>query len=334
MQLTIDELKKLIGSDARLDTRKKNLYGNCPKCGENEFGISLSDNHRFGCFRKKQCGFNGNIFTLLLFLGKSVYEVKPGFTPRAKLENKLSIYDTETLNLNIEDCKLPMGFKRIVDNEYLNGRGFTKQDYDKYKPGTSVDPRLKDYVIFPIEQGGSNKAYVARSNKTKEEIEQINILRELKGIKEKVKRYINSSSDFSKILLGIDEFTENTTTALIVEGLFDKKNTDDKLNLASQEEVKCVCTWKCHVSPEQIYLLQQAGIDTVILLYDPDVIAEIKKVGFELENYFNVWIAFNPNGLDPGDMTEEMFHNVLDDLKTPSQFNVDKMPVRKLQKKQ
>lgn len=333
MQLTVDELKKLV-ADARLDARKKNLYGICPKCGENEFGVSLADNHRFGCFRKKQCGFNGNIFTLLAFLGKNVYEIKPGFTPRAKLENKLSIYETESLDLVVPDCKLPMGFKRVYDNEYLNSRGFIAEDYERYKPGISSDPRLKDYVIFPVEQAGSIKAYISRSNKTKEEIDQINAARQLKGIKEKVKRYLNSTSDFSKILLGVDEFTENTNTALMVEGLFDKKNTDDKLQLHNQEEVKCVCTWKCHVSPEQIFLLQQGGIDTVILLYDPDVIAEIIKTAFELENYFNVWVAFNDNGLDPGDMTKEMFDTALSTIRTPSQFSIAKMPVRKLLKKQ
>lgn len=334
MQLSVDELKKITGQDLRFDTRKKNLYGTCPKCGEEEFGISLSDNHRFGCFRKKNCGFRGNIFTLLSFFNKNVFEVKPGYAPRAKLENKLLISDEQDIDLTLPDCPLPLGFKQFTEeSEYLKNRGFVKADYAKYKPGFSSDPRLKDYVIFPIERGGVIKAYIARSNKPKEEIEQLNTLYKLQGLKKKVRRYVNSTSDFSKILLGIDETTENTTTAILVEGLFDKKNVDDKLMLDNQEEVKCMCTWKCGCSIEQIFLLQQSGIDTVVLMYDPDVIDEIKKTAFELESYFHVWVAYNENGLDPGDMTAEMFDDVFGSLKTPSQFNLTKMSVRKLTKK-
>jgi DNA primase len=333
MTLTVEELQRLIG-ESHLDVRKKNLYGTCPKCGGDEFGVSLSENHRFGCFRKKECGFQGNIFSLLGYLGKSIYEVKPGFTPRAKLENKLLINEVEELDLKLDDMKLPFGFKRIAQNDYLDSRGFTQSDYEKYKPGYSlIDPRFKDYLIFPVEQYGSNKAYVARSNKTKEEITEYNTLHKLKGDGKKIYRYVNSTSDFSKILLGINEFTENTTTAILVEGLFDKRNTDDKLGLEDQEEVKCVCTWKCAVSPEQVYLLQQYGIDTIILLYDPDVVDEIKKTAFELEKYFNVWVGFNAGGFDPGDMTKPMFDDMLETLKTPSQFSTSRVAVQKLVRK-
>src|SRR5690606_10383412 len=69
MKLTRKQIEQLI-QDTSLDHKGKNLYGKCPKCGHNEFGISLEDNHRFNCFRKKECGFQGNIYTLLKFLGK------------------------------------------------------------------------------------------------------------------------------------------------------------------------------------------------------------------------------------------------------------------------
>lgn len=336
MRLEATELKQLIGEDAVLDDRKKNLYGTCPKCNYKEFGISLSENHRFGCFRKKQCGFAGNIFTLLNYLGKSVYEIQPGYEFHATLERKLLIHQqVADLIVDIPNVSMPLGWQQIESHDYLDQRGFTEDDYEKYKPGiATIDPRYKDYIIFPIEQENSGiKAYIARSLKSKEEIEEINAFYKVKGIDKKVLRYINSNSDFSKILLGIDECTEKTKTIILVEGLFDKRNTDNKLGLHTQEEVKCCCTWKCGVSPEQIFLLQQRGIETIILIYDPDVINEIKKAAFELEMYFQVWVGFNKKGSDPGAMLEEEFDDVLSTLQTPSQFDQTKLAVRQLRKK-
>lgn len=336
MQLSIEELKELI-EDAHLDSRRKNLYGICPKCHHDEFGISLSDNHRFGCFRKKHCGFNGNIYTLLAFLGKTVAEVKPGFVPRAQLENKLLITNEEGFNLELPDCTLPFGWKPYepMNCDYLNQRGFTIEDYKKYTPGfTIVDTRYQGFVIFPIKPyGEQTKAFIARNLKDKNEIERINNFYELKGSKRRVKRYLNSDSDFAKILGGFDEITENTTSVILVEGLFDKINVNRVLELEKQDEVKCCCTWKCSTSPEQIFLLQQAGIETVIVLYDPDVPHEIEKAAFQLELYFNTYVGYNKKGSDPGDMLFDEFDDVLSSLQTPSQFSLTTLGVKKLIKK-
>jgi glutaredoxin-related protein len=334
MKLTLDEIKQLVNI-VRLDRKKENGYGICLECGQDEFGISLKDNHRFGCFRKKACGFSGNIFTLLRYLGKSIAEVKPGFEPRAKLGGKLMIdEEKEKLNVELEDCSMPTGWKRVMDHWYLEQRGFTKEDYERFEVGvTTIDPRFREMVIFKVSQNGTNKAYIARSTKAKKEIERLNKSFKAQGSTVKVLRYKNSESEYGKILLGIEECTENTTTVIVVEGLFDKINTDRQLRLLDQEEIKCVCSFKCGCSDEQVMLLQQTGIDTIVLLYDPDVINEIKKAAWDLENYFNVHVGFDEMGRDPGDMLEEDFDEVFKNLRTPSQFSTEKMNVLELRKK-
>jgi hypothetical protein len=332
MQLTLGELKTLVNLE-RLDNRKQNAYGFCPSCGQDEFGISLADNHRFGCFRKAKCGFTGNIFTLLAFLGKRIVDVKPGFEPRQRMENKLAIAEEVKIDLTLPDCTMPAGWKRINHIDYLQERGFEESDYERFIVGqTAIDPRFKNWTIFAIPQFGSIKGYVARNPKSKKELDQINKARKARG-ERPLLRYQNSSTDFSKMLLGIEEVTEKTTTGILVEGIFDKQNTDKKLGLATQDEVKCMCTFKCGVSDEQVFLLQESGISDIVLLYDPDVIDEIKKAAWKLDNYFNVYVAFNDEGADPGDMTDEDFDRVLSKLKTPSQFTTSKIDVPELKRK-
>lgn len=335
MQLTLDELKGLVEL-TRLDHRQKNAYGICPSCKHDEFGISLEDGHRFGCFRKSKCGFNGNIFTLLRFLGKQINDIIPNFVPRARLEGKLMI-DEEAVELDLvlPDENMPVGWKRIDHHPYLEARGFAPEDYEKFKVGvTKIDSRfMNHWIVFGIMQDGKNKAYIGRSTRTKAAIDLINQKNKEAGIKAKELRYKNSSSDFSKILLGIEECTENTTTVILVEGLFDKQSVDRKLRLDNQEQIKCCCTFKCGASDEQVALLQRQGISDVALMYDPDVIEEIKKAAWKLERYFNVSIAFNGDGKDPGDMSEDDFDRVFGEMQSPAQFASSKLDVPELKKK-
>lgn len=332
MQLSVEELQQLLPG-AHLDRRGKNLYATCPSCQQNEFGISLADNHQFGCFRKKDCGFSGNIFTLLAYLGKTVHDVKPSYTPRATIDiDKMLVHEQVVLDLQIADCNMPMGFKRVLYHPYLEERGFEEDDYDRYWAGVSnIDPRYKDFIIFGIKQFGHTKATVARSIKSKEEIKKLSEYYKKIGSKKKVLRYINSNSDFAKILLGIEEVTEKTDTVIIVEGLFDKQNTDKVLGLKGQEEVKCVASFKCGLSNEQMHLLQRSGVKKIVLLYDPDVIDEITKAAWELDNYFDVHIGFSESGRDPGEMCADDFDEVFANLRSPSQFR--KVSVPTLRKK-
>lgn len=331
MILTEKQIKELL-PDARTDFRKKNMYATCPKCGHDEFGISLSDNHQFGCFRKRKCGFNGNIFTLFKFLGRSIAGVVSPFVVQDEFKKRdLTYREDLTIDLTLEDVAIPFGFKRLESHPYLDSRGF--DEYDKYEVGQStVDPRYgKNYIIFLIRQEGSVKGYLGRHLWDKGRIEKYNEAQKAEGSPKRIVRYKNSQTDFAKLVWGLDEVTDNTHTIILVEGGFDKFSVDRILNLDVSEEVKCLATFKCNISPEQIELIKRKrGVQRIIQLYDADVVDEIKKNSFKLEEFFEVLIGYTQSGNDPGDMSEEEMLLVLEDLETPTEFANGHVNVRRL----
>lgn len=330
LPLTINQLKELFPKGAYLDRKRENLIANCPKCGYMEFGISIKGSHLFGCYRLKKCGYRGNIYTLLKFLDRRDFYISlPGEDINKKIENKLRLIleEESELELDLPNCNLPIGWKRVYRHSYLDSRGFDQ--YDRYKVGiTTVDPRFKNYVIFAIEECGNIKGYIARNVRKKEEIDTLNKTYKEKGAS-LIRRYLNSDTNFGKLAFGIDEVIQGVTkTLILVEGIFDKFNVDKLLELHSDDSLKCNCTFKCACSIEQIYKWLFLGIERVILLYDPDVLSQIKKTAFELEKYFEVFIGFNKNGNDPGDMTLDELEVVLNDLKSPIQFYIDRIQIK------
>lgn len=332
MKLTVDKLSEIL-PDFRLDRRGKNLIGPCPMCGHNEFGISLEEGHRFGCYRKKNCGWTGNIVTLLRHLGKYdliLFERSNVLSGRIELEE----FDVSGLELNAPTISYPIGWRRLFEDEYLASRGLQSGDYDRYEVGrTKLDIKMKnDYVIFGVKEHGELKGWVGRHTWSKERIEAYNNDYKKKyGISNKIKRYLNSLSDFAKLIYGFDEVIEGATKIVIcVEGIFDKINVDRLLNLHTQDIVKCNATFKCDVSDEQIVKWKQKGIESLILLYDPDVIRQTKTSIERLERFFNVKVGYSASGCDPGDMSETDIDNALDRLEDPIQFKINKLEVSKL----
>jgi hypothetical protein len=324
VKLSIEKLKELLPT-ARPDRRGSNLRAICPWCGQDEFGISIENNHVFGCYRKKKCGVSGNIFTLAKFLRRwDLLNIEGEVGKVEKLENKIVKANIE-YNLDLPNVSMPVGWKRVMQDEYLASRGFT--EYARYKVGrTQVDPRFKkNYVITAIEEGGETKGYIGRHIWDKEKIKIESAIRVKVGGKE-ILRYINSDTDFGKLLMGYDEIAEGETkTVICVEGIFDKWNIDRLLSLHNQEGIKCNATFKCDISPEQIIKWQIKGIETLILFYDPDVINEIKKSAASLQLYFKIFVAFNEAGADPGDITKEQLGEVFSNLKSPSEFSNNKV---------
>ena len=331
MKLSVEQLRGLI-KESRLDGRGKNIYGICPKCSHNEFGISTDDNHRFACFRRNKCGYRGNIFTLLKDLGRLQDFIGDGdgySRTEEQLVNRI-IKSKVDLQIKLPECPVPLGWKRTFDNTYLNERRFTQHEYEKYKVGTSlIDPDVReDYVVFLIEEEGVCVGWVARHVKSKKEIDALN---KAYGYN-KVKRYLNSKIDFSKIALGTEELTENTETIILVEGIFDKINVDRLYRLDEDDSVKCLCTFKCQVLVEQIFKIKEKApnIKTIILLYDNDVINQIKVVGLELDNYYDdVRIAL-PKSKDPDEMVIEELDEVISGARAPQVFINSVVQVKKL----
>jgi ssDNA-binding Zn-finger/Zn-ribbon topoisomerase 1 len=314
LKLGIETLKTLI-QGAELDRRRQNLRGICPKCGGNEFGMSLERGHRFGCYRLKKCGFTGNIYTLLSFLGKlNEFKQEEDFVEIKEervVKKKIGITIEPTQDI---ECKLPLGYKRIFSDSYLESRRWVEGDFYSYEVGRSkIDPDVgRDYVIFPIRIQGIVVGWVARHSVvlSKEERK----LLEQQG-QQLPLRYRNSNSDFSKLLYGIEEVTHNTHTIILCEGIFDKKNIDTELLLGNSEHIKCVCTFKCDISNEQLeQLTSRPSIQTIYLFYDSDVLNKIRVVSSLLEGLFtNVLVTLSTTGHDPGEMLIDEMSRCIED---------------------
>lgn len=330
MKLSLDRIKELL-PDCKPDRRNKYVRANCPQCGENTFTLSLEENHKCGCNRKRKCGYVSNIFGLAKLLGKlHLLNIEGEVGKVEKLENKILTKIESELDLSLPTATMPVGWQRIYENEYLESRGFDA--FNKFKVGvTNIDPRFKkNYVVFAIEQGGELKGYIGRHIWDKDKINAENELRKKRDEPE-ILRYRNSDTDFSKLLMGYDEIVEGVTkTIIVVEGLFDKTNTDKLLNLDSQQEIKCNATFKCDISPEQILLWKKKGIETLILFYDPDVIKQIKRVASLVDIHFKVLIAFNEQGDDPGAITKEQLEIVLKNIKSVEDFFINKINIELL----
>lgn len=321
MKLSERQLLDLI-KDSYLDSRGKNIYGACPNCGKNEFGISIESPHKFGCFRGK-CGFRGtSVRYLLKYLGKI-----NDFSERYRSE--VNIFGSLTsnlesisspLNLELPEIKPPIGWKRVEEDEYLRKRSFTDSDFQKYEVGRS---RLrKDYVTFLVRMNGKLVGYVGRSEKSKEWIDNYNKKQKENGTDEVYLRYQNSSTDFSKTLFGIDEVIKGKTTDIIlVEGIFSKTKTDTNLLLDQNEEMKCCATFGAKLSTEQIELLKQKGVKNIWLWFEADVLDKIKQVASKVALHFNVRISYL-QGIDPNDIDGEQALSLLENSKDWMDFNM------------
>ncbi len=314
MKLDLDILKSLIDG-GRYDNDKKNVYGVCPYCGGNEFGVSTQDNHLFGCFRKSQCGVTGNIFKLLKKLDREDLLEAEVIRLGEKLDIELdrNEKDEADYELTSPSIKPPIGFRRVTKNEYLEKRGFTS--FDKYTVGTTLlDKAYKNRVIFLIEEDGEVKGFLGR------------------GVSDDVKpKYKNSKSDFAKLLLGIEEIEESTHTLILVEGLLDKDNVDKLLKLDEQSEIKCCCTFGAKVSVYQIIKMKMFNIKNILLFYEGDVIGIIQNYAFKLEKEFEkVSIILPPEDKDPGDINLEEIEESLEKKYSPMYFYRKKLNIIKL----
>lgn len=304
-----NELRDLLSNPKRSGSH---YICDCPYCGKsNHFYINRGINkkgiiHGFDC---KKCQEQGSIIKLLTFLGKlflvgeyKSYDVK-------KIHSTIglkSITEEEEVIVESKKRPLPVGFKRIYEDDYLNGRGLSEMDYLKYRIGkTKLINFLKEYIIFSVDEGGVSRGYIGRyTGKDKNEI-----------------RYRNSKyTNFGELVFGLDEITEETETLIIVEGLFDKISLDNILHLNNSPKTKSGATFGKKISLTQIAKIKAKGIKNIILIYDYDAILEMKKYGLILRaNFENVLIGFTMNK-DINDSEEEEVLSIFDRLKDVQHF--------------
>ena len=296
MKLSFEKIKEVLGKGYKSGN---NYHSKCPYCGYNEFGISLDENHVFGCFRKKKCGATGNIFTLLKKLGREdLLENRKTYAPTTKLE----ILDIKTDKKELEQEfelpkieKLPLGYKRVFENDYLQNRGV---DLQKYEFGvTNIIPKLKNYVIHPIRIENEIYGYIGRATFPCE-----NKYRNSKG------------TDFANLLGGY--LSNKSHTVILVEGVFDMINLECILRQLNLDLV-VRCTFGAKISSNQIKMLKKEGFINIILFFDLDVLKIIKQKAFELSKYFEVLVMFPPSeDIDAGDIDTNQFIECFSKLKT------------------
>lgn len=315
-----DEIIELLNLKA---SGNKGWYiGNCPICGtEDKFGVVFSENSAsFNCFAGK-CQEKGHIFRILKLLDRTDL-ISFQYNPIVQLKNTIT---KEEIGIDLSEPpvkELPRLFKRIYYDEYLESRNFTKEHFEKYIIGESEDITLRNYLIFGIIENGEWKGYVARSRKSKEWIDKYNIEAKVSG-NPKCLRWKNSvNTDFDKLFFGIDEVTNKTKTIILVEGITSKANIDYLLKLFSVDDIKCLATFGKVISKYKINKLKELGIENIILLYDPDAISNSKKYSIQLAHNFNTQVGYLKNG-DPGDLTYSELCDILDNLQSPLNFNIN-----------
>lgn len=329
----------LLNIDIKRTTGRGWMTGiNCPVCGRaDKFGVKFNHesnrkNHvSLNCFHGS-CNFKGTEFTLFKHFNKLHLLYEGEFIGSKEIVNtQLKMLEEVMPDINVPDRYPPFGFKRTYESVYLNSRGYTPQCYQNSVIGfTKLDMILCNYVIFLCYESGTNKGYVSRLTWNSEQID--NYTQRTGKVPAK---YLNEAVEFSKMLYGIDDITENTKEVILVEGITDKHNVDRLLNLHQSEEIKCLACFGKKVSREQIIKLWNFGqnIAKIILFFDANTVNSCKLYSRELSLWFpEIKIAYLDNeDIDPGNIKLDHLKEVLSNLHSPDQYDVNFVQIKRLE---
>ena len=309
----------------------------CPFCGKaDKFGVNFSENGESGVYHCFYCDKKGSIFSLLKAIGRGDLIVQDGendYNLTDKIGLTLNVGREENEDLSCEEIPMPLGFTPLKESPYLEKRGWEKWQLELYHAGTTLDPKLKNKITFLLYEDGKLIGYLSRSTKSKEWHKKN--LEDFKAGKGKlVLRYDNSTSTkFERVVGGIDEVSDKTTTVILVEGIMDKANTDKVLHLNESEEVKCCFTFGCKLSEAQMMKLYNKGVKNVILCYDPGTIQQVKSASLRLSRKFNIKIGELKGEKDPGEMNYFDFEEVFINLVSPMEYYANRLKDSQLVKR-
>jgi len=303
----------------------------CPNCGKRngKLGIKFIDNG--GLTNCWSCSTSTSIFQFLKQIGKE-HLIHNSHSQEYKRESEIEFNGlmfndnykgSEEEVLVPETIELPIGFKRIEDNEYLRSRGITKEQIEQFGVGvvnSVMYKHLKGKLLFQIFHNGNLVALLGRSTNSKEWHDN-NLAEAKKGLAKLESRFWNSTNvEFQNILGGYDDVTDETDVVIVVEGLTDKLNID---NLTKDiDGISTVFTFGHSFSNNQRLLLKQKkSVKTVILLYDPDSINVMKQVSMQLMSDFDeVFVVPILGDNDAGDLKEKEFNEVFQRLMNPIEY--------------
>lgn len=335
-EFLIAEITRELG--AAKDGGGKNLIARCPFCGKpGKFGVYIGPptvrkkpfmSHCFSCGRSTLTPEQ---------LVEQIGRPDLILTPTAELDAPLDatlLFPLDTPQEEIDDrldiVPLPPFYRRCFAHPYLNGRGFTMDDFEYFPAGTThgLNRRWDDYVLFPILDEGDTVGYVARHTWAKAKIDAHNRRAKRSG-DYKILRYRNSvENDFVKLLYNYDAVIEDETdTVVLVEGIFDVVALVRKLELYDNTRAAVVATFGKKISRTQVFKLQNKGVRTVVIGYDGDAVEAIKKTAAELSQWFDVLVADIPDPTkDWEDLNPEEIYRIFSDrLYTPSEYRLRKV---------
>jgi len=305
----------------------------CPFCGrEGKFGfLQVGDSGLINCFFCSEKTSLYNYLKLINRIDLVNKEVEVSFSYKMKSirEIKEEADEENSTIKELEEIKLPHKIIYIEEDEYLDGRGFLKEHYDLFEPcftQSILERKLHNYIIFKIKQEGKVVSWLARSRYSYEWHKE-NLEKSKKNECKLTLRYRNSDgTEFNKILGGYDDITDNTTTIILVEGLFDKVGVDSKMMLYLTEEIRCCFTFGNNISDDQIKLLKKkSNIKNVILFYDYGTISQSKSSSLRLSKNFDTLVGVPETEEDAGSMNFDDMEKVFNNLKTPMEFYLNNL---------
>lgn len=336
--MEIEVIEELLNS-TDYNTAHNHIISDCPFClKEGHFYLNIQKIFKknekgqyISAFDCKKCSETGNLKKLLKQFDREhlLEEESLNISKFAKKSIFNAVLPIEQEKI-LKKVNLPSGFKRLFHDEYLESRGFLQRDYTKYIIGkTDLLFKYNNYIIIGVVEDGEVKGFVSRSKIGKEEIKVINKINEESGRKKKFLRYINSKTDFSKLLFGLDEIGYSTEWVILVEGIFDKFSVDRALDLDFDMSMKCCVTFGKSISHYQIDKLKKKGIKNLIIIQDPDAVKESKRHANDLNSDFNVLVGYTGDN-DLGDSTKYEILNVMNNLRTPKLYSLNTILKRKL----
>lgn len=251
-----------------------NVISDCPWCGKvgklyvqsGEDSVSTKTGRpNYGNFDCKSCGRFGGPYKLLIALGRADLLLGQTYDRSAKLEPSILLDDGVVEALKpLPVVRMPAGFERVTEDDYLDARGLTPDHYRKYACGRDrMTLRPDDYVFVGIPQDGRLRAYVKRRVTNDD----------------RLLRYDNSRSDFARVLTGGDEIQFFTTHVIVTEGFFDKVAVDAALGLAGDPSVKCCALNGKAISESQLQrILSNPSVTKLTLALDPDAIQHARDL--------------------------------------------------------
>ena len=294
----------------RLSGDRKNAYMLCPKCGEDEFGVFLGHNHRFGCFRNVKCGWTGSINKLLVTLNIG----KAAVAPYILSEGSLGYVWDEEVDHTIETGE-EVSFPLWYEDKETNSNGvqlcreymFNRLGYEIENTEWGWTLAYEDYIVFPIRDGDDLINWNARA------------------INDNILPKYRLGYDSSSTIYGIhgDHIVDyQQHTVILVEGIFDKFSVDRWISDREMDRVSCLATMGSFINDKKINALKKKGVRKVVLWHEQDndkMSSKFYKNLCSLMDHFEVSYS-NFRDIDPGDADNKYLDVKWKSMKTSDKY--------------